>query len=66
MTLLILSIAVLIENFTIKELIEEAYKFIYKSLLENGNYLKSNNTENSLLPYISVSTKKKDKKKNHY
>ena len=37
--LLILSIAVLTGNFTIKGLIEEAYRFAYKNLLEEKNYL---------------------------
>ncbi len=62
-TLLILSIIVSIKNFTVEGLIEEIYKFIYKSLLKNKNYLKSDSTENPLLSYIPVLNGRKNKKK---
>jgi len=52
--LLILSIAVSIGNFTIEGLIEEVHKFAYKSLVEEENYLKSDNTENLLILYQSL------------
>jgi len=44
--LLILNIAVLTGNFTVEGLIEKAYKFAYKSLVEERNYLGSNSTKN--------------------
>ncbi len=59
--LLILSIAISTENFTIKELIKEAHKFIYKSLVEERNYLESDSKEKLLLPYIAVTKKDKNK-----
>ncbi len=62
-TLLILNIIVLTGSFIIKKLIEEAYKFIYKSLLEKGNYLELNNTKNSLIAYLPVLIKTKNKRK---
>ncbi len=62
-TLLILNIAVSTGNFTIEGLIEEVYKFTYKSLVKEENYLESNSTENLLLFYLSILTKKKDKNK---
>ncbi len=62
--LLILSIAVVIGNFTVEGLIEKAHKFAYKSLIEEGNYLGSDSTENPLITYIVPPiSKKKDKNK---
>ncbi len=53
----------MIKNFIVEGLIKEAYKFAYKSLLEDENYLRLNSTENLLLSYISVLIRRKDKKK---
>jgi len=62
--LLILSVAVSIENFTVEGLIEEAYKFIYKSLIEAENYLGSDNTKSLLIDYVTlITSKRKDKNK---
>ena len=60
---LILSIAVLTVNFTSEGLIEEVHKFVYKSLLEARNYLRSDSIKNPLLSYIAVSVGRKDKEK---
>ncbi len=62
-TLLILNIAVSTKNFTVEGLIEKAYKFTYKSILKDRNYLKSNSTENLLLIYILIPIRQKQKKK---
>ncbi len=51
------------ENFIIKGLIEETYKFAYKSLLEDRNYLRLDSIKNPLIKYILVLTKSKDKKR---
>jgi len=47
--LLILNVAVSTENFMVEGLIEEAYKFAYKSLIEAENYLGSDSTESLLI-----------------
>ena len=62
-TLLILSVSVLTENFTVEGLIKKAYKFIYKSLIKEGNYLGANSTENPLISYLAVPTRRKKKSK---
>ncbi len=62
--LLILSIAVFTENFIVEGLIEEAHRFVYKSLIEAGNYLRSDSIESPLIDYIAFATnRKKDKYK---
>jgi len=62
--LLILSIAVLIENFTVEGLIEEMHKFAYKSLVEERNYLGSDSTKSPLIIYITPPiSRRKDKNK---
>ena len=63
MALLILSISVSTENFTVEGLIEEAYKFAYKSLVEVRNYLGFDSIEEFLISYLAISTKRKDKNK---
>ena len=48
----------------VKGLIEKAYKFAHKSLVEEGNYLGSDSTESSLIAYITSPTnRRKDKNK---
>ncbi len=59
--LLILNIAVSIGNFTVEGLIKEAHKFMHKSLVEEENYLGSNSTENLLIPYLIILTRRKEK-----
>ncbi len=62
--LLILSVAVSTGNFTVEELIKEAYKFAYKSLIEAGNYLGFDSIESPLIDYIApIIGRKKDKYK---
>ena len=61
--LLIISVVVSTGNFTVEELIEEAHKFTYKSLIKDKNYLGSDSTENLLISYLAVPTKRKDKNK---
>ncbi len=51
------------ENFTVEGLIEEIYRFTYKSLVEKRNYLRSDNTEEPLISYLTVLIKRKDKNK---
>jgi len=48
-------------NFTVEGLIKEAYKFAYKSLVEDRNYLGSDSIENSLILYLAIPTRRKDK-----
>ncbi len=50
-------------NFTVEGLIEEAHRFAYKGLLEKRNYLGSDSTEESLILYLAVLIRRKDKNK---
>ena len=61
--LLILNIAVSTRNFSIEGLIEKAYRFVSKSLLEKGNYLGSDSIKELLIPYVVVSSRRKNKNK---
>src|SRR6266498_2021616 len=61
--LLILNVAVSTENFIVEGLIEKAYKFVYKSLVEDENYLRFDSTKNPLISYLAISIKRKNKNK---